>query len=270
MPELPEVEVTRAALEPHVVGNTVAGVEVYDGKLRWPVSPVLAGLLPGQTISSVERRGKYLVLLCPAGGVLIHLGMTGYLRILRGGGELLSHDRVDLVFDDGLVVRLNDSRRFGAVLWGGEDPFTHRLLAELGPEPLDDAFDGAYLFRVSRMRRPAVKQFIMDHRIVAGIGNIYAGESLFHAGILPFTPAGELSRERCYRLVQSIKSVLTSAVATGLAALHLPAAGGKLGYFPISWSVYNRAGQPCRVCSSPILHARSGQRSTYFCPACQQ
>lgn len=270
MPELPEVEVTRAALKPYVAGNTVAGVAVYEGKLRWPVSPELADLLPGQTIRSVERRGKYLVLPCPAGGVLIHLGMTGHLRILHAAGEPGSHDRIDLIFENGVVVRLNDARRFGAVLWGGADPQAHRLLAGLGPEPLSDAFDGEYLYRVSRMRRTAIKQFIMDQGIVAGIGNIYANEALFHAGILPFTPSGGLSRKRCHGLARSIQGVLFSAITIGLAALDPPEANPKLGYFPITWSVYNRAGLPCPVCSAPIRDARSGQRSTYFCPTCQQ
>lgn len=270
MPELPEVEVTRAALEPQVAGKAVAGVAVYGGKLRWPVSPELAERLPGQTVRAVARRGKYLLLLCHSGGVLIHLGMTGHLRILAEAEEPEKHDRVDIVFVDGSVLRLNDARRFGAVLWAGDDPFAHPLIVDMGPEPLSDDFDGPYLYRASRGRKPAVKQFIMDQRIVAGIGNIYASESLFQAGILPSLPAGELGRGHCDRLASSIRSVLSAAVATGLAALELPDRNRRLGYFPISWSVYNRAGLPCPNCSTPVRQIRSGQRSTFYCPSCQR
>lgn len=266
MPELPEVEVTRSALEPHVLGNTVAGVEVYGGKLRWPVSPELAELLPGQTVRALGRRGKYLILLSEAGGALIHLGMTGHLRMLPADAGRGEHDRVDLVFRDGMAVRLNDPRRFGSVLWAGKEPFRHRLLAGLGHEPLSDEFDGRYLHSVTRNRKTAIKQLIMDQCIVAGLGNIYANEALFDSGILPTLPAGELAGVRCDRLAGSIKGVLSSAIAAGLSWLR---PHGKLGYFPMTWSVYNRTGLPCPVCATPIRHIRSGQRSTYFCPVCQ-
>jgi len=270
VPELPEVEVTRACIAPHITGNTVTGVAVHRSRLRWPVSPELVELLPGQTIQSVERRGKYLLLRCPLGGVLIHLGMTGHLRILPSADDPGRHDHVDMSFENGIVLRLNDARCFGSVLWAGSNPAEHKLLAELGPEPLTDSFNGAYLYRRSRGRRLAVKQFIMDHRVVAGVGNIYANEALFHAGILPTTPAGLLDESRSERLAQAIKSELATAIEIGLATLDPAARGGKMGYFPRQWAVYQRAGLPCESCAEPIRHTRSGQRSTYFCPTCQR
>jgi len=270
VPELPEVEITRIAITPYIVGNVVAAVEVRGDRLRWPIPTELAELVPGQIIQWVERRGKYLLLHCPAGAVLIHLGMTGHLRILHDGSDPGKHDHFDLVFGNGIVLRLNDSRRFGAVLWAGPDPFGHKLLSELGPEPLSDNFDGPYLYRRSRMRKLTVKQFIMNHKVVAGIGNIYANEALFHAGILPATPAGQLSESHCEQLAQSIKNVLTVAVNIGLAMLDNSDGMQKLGYFPQQWAVYNRAGLPCPKCEAPIQHRRSGQRSTYYCAACQR
>jgi len=270
VPELPEVEVTRACIAPHITGNTVAGVTVHRSKLRWPVSPELVDLLPGQTIHSVERRGKYLLLHCPLGGVLIHLGMTGQLRILQNADDLGKHDHVELAFENGIVLRLNDARCFGSVLWAGSDPSAHKLLADLGPEPLTDSFNGAYLYRKSRGRKLAVKQFIMDHRVVAGVGNIYANEALFHAGILPTTPAGLLDEDRSEHLAQALKSELATAIEIGLAWLDPAARGGKVGYFPRQWAVYQRAGLPCESCAEPIQHIRSGQRSTFFCTTCQR
>lgn len=270
MPELPEVEVSRVCIAPHVTGNTVAGVAVHRSKLRWTVSPELAALLPGQIIQSVERRGKYLLLRCPLGGVLIHLGMTGHLRILQAADDPGKHDHFDLSFENGIVLRLNDARCFGSVLWAGTDPSAHKLLAELGPEPLTDGFNGAYLYRKSRMRKRAVKQFIMDHRVVAGVGNIYANEALFHAGILPTTPSGQLSDSRCEQLAQAIKNELATAIEIGLAKPDVCAGTEKMGYFPRQWAVYKRAGLPCAVCAAPIQHTRSGQRSTYYCTTCQR
>lgn len=270
MPELPEVEVTRIAIAQHVTGTSVTHVTVRRSRLRWPVSPELTDLLPGQTIQSVERRGKYLLLRCPLGGVLIHLGMTGHLRILRSDDNPGKHDHVDLVFENGTVLRLNDARCFGAVLWAGSDPTAHQLLSGLGPEPLSAGFDGAYLYRRSRRRTLAVKQFIMDHRVVAGVGNIYANEALFHAGILPSTPAGLLCERRSEQLVQALKTVLAAAIECGLAWFDVNAGTQKPVYFPQQWAVYQRAGMPCRACAAPIQQMRSGQRSTFYCAVCQR
>ncbi len=270
MPELPEVEVARLGIARHIAGNSVATVVVHSAHLRWPVSPELENVLPGQTVQSVERRGKYLLLHCQTGSVLLHLGMTGQLRIVSTATSPGKHDHFDIIFRNGVVLRLNDVRRFGSVLWAGAEPYTHVLLAELGPEPLTGAFDGNYLFQMSRGRKIAVKQFIMDHKVVAGIGNIYANEALFHAGIRPATQAGRLSKIRTQALAAAIKDVLTTAISVGGTMLDFRDGNEKLGYFHQELAVYRRAGQPCTVCAAPIQVKRLGQRSIYFCKSCQR
>ena len=270
MPELPEVEVTRVGISGHIGGNTIAKMVAHSGSLRWPISPELSTILPGQTIHSVERRGKYLLLHCQAGGVLIHLGMTGYLRILSTMTVPGKHDHFDLVFNDGVVLRLNDVRRFGSVVWAGPDPQSHKLLADMGPEPLTDDFNGAYLYRRSRGRKITIKQFLMDHKVVAGIGNIYANEALFHSGIRPTTPAGKLSKVRHLGLVAAIKSVLTTSIKVGGTMLDFRDGTEKTGYFHQELAVYRRCGQPCVVCATPIQQNRVGQRSIYYCKSCQR
>lgn len=270
MPELPEVEVTRAGIAPHIVENIVASVSVHTTGLRWPISPELAVLLPGQKIHSVERRGKYLLLHCLAGTMLIHLGMTGYLRILPVGTSPGKHDHFDVIFNNGILLRLNDVRRFGSVVWAGSDPHSHCLLRELGPEPLTEDFDGPYLYKKGRSRKVTVKQFIMDHKMLAGVGNIYANEALFHAGIRPTTPIGRLSNARCVGLVASIKSVLTTSIKVGGTMLDFRDGNERYGYFLQELAVYKRNGEPCRVCATPILVKRLGQRSIYYCKTCQR
>ena len=268
MPELPEVEVTRLGISRHLVGNAVTGVSVHSAKLRALVPPELAGMLTGQRIQSVQRRGKYLILNCTAGSLLVHLGMTGHLRILPGGRAPGPHDHLDILFNSGMILRLNDVRRFGSIHWTASDPLQHRLLAGIGPEPLTDAFSGEYLYQRSRGRKVAVQRFIMDSAVVAGVGNIYAAESLFRCGLLPTTLAGSLSPENCRKLASSIKETLSTSIATG-SSMDFCQEGGKLAYFAQQLFVYDREGKPCRRCGGPIQRGRLGNRSTFFCPACQ-
>ena len=269
MPELPEVEVTCAGITAHISGNTITRSVAHSADLRWPISPELTTVLPGQTVQSVQRRGKYLLLHCHVGSLLIHLGMTGYLKIVSAATTREKHDHFDLDFHDGKVLRLNDVRRFGAVIWTGSEPQTHELLAELGPEPLTEAFDGSYLFHKSRGRKLAVKQFLMDQKVVAGIGNIYANEALFHAGIHPTTAAGSLAENRMRQLAAAIKAVLIASINVGGTMLDFRDGTEKTGYFHQELAVYRRAGEPCTVCATPVQFEKLGQRSIYFCTQCQ-
>lgn len=269
MPELPEVEVTRLGITPHVVGRSVAGVLVHSPKLRAMVPPELAGLLTGQHIDSVERRGKYLIFTCRAGSLLLHLGMTGHLRILPGERTPGPHDHLDILLSSGVILRLNDVRRFGSIHWTTANPLQHKLLSGIGPEPLTEAFTGRYLFERTRGRRVAVQRFIMDASVVAGVGNIYAAESLFRCGLVPTTLVGELGEADCERLVRCIKETLTTSIATGR-SMDFAREEEKLAYFPQQLYVYDRAGQPCRRCGNTIERGRLGTRSTFFCPVCQR
>ena len=271
MPELPEVETTRSGIAPHVEGRVVTEVVLRRRKLRYPVPRTLLADLPGQMVERVERRAKYLLLRCEAGTVLIHLGMSGSLRLVAADVPAEKHDHIDIVFENGQALRLRDPRRFGAVLWLTGDPMEHKLLATLGPEPLSDEFDADYLYQHSRKRKVAVKQFIMDSHTVVGVGNIYASEALFRAGIRPQLAAGRLSRRRCELLVESIKSVLGQAIAEGGTTLRDFVDGeGRPGYFKQQLQVYGRAGEPCRVCAGIIREVRQGQRASFYCPACQR
>ncbi len=270
MPELPEVETTRSGIEPHSVGRKVEEVIVREGRLRWPVPHDLPEHLVGQRIESVERRAKYLLLRTAAGTVLMHLGMSGSLRVIEAGEPPLYHDHIDIRFDDGRALRFNDPRRFGCCLWlaPGE---SHPLLQTLGPEPLSDEFDGELLYRRSRGRRGPVKSFIMDGKVVVGVGNIYANESLFLAGIRPDRAAGRISRARYDALAENIKQVLTSAITQGGTTLRDFVGGdGKPGYFAQQLFVYGRGGQPCKRCGGTLREVRLGQRSTVYCVACQR
>jgi formamidopyrimidine-DNA glycosylase len=270
VPELPEVEVARVGINRQISGKTIVSVLAHSANLRWPISPELATVLPGQTVQSVERRGKYLLLHCQVGGVLIHLGMTGYLRIVSAATAPEKHDHFDVVFHDGIVLRLNDVRRFGSVVWAGSDPQKHKLLAELGPEPLTEEFDGTFLYHKSRRRKISVKQFVMDQKVVAGIGNIYANESLFHAGIRPTLQAGRLTKARSEILVAAIKSVLAASIKVGGTMLDYRDGTEKLGGFHLEFAVYNCNGQPCTFCATPIQLQRVGKRSIYYCKTCQR
>lgn len=270
MPELPEVETTRRGIAPHISGHVVSQVIVYDRRLRWPVPDDLERKMRGATIVSVERRSKYLLLHTGAAALLVHLGMTGSLRIWRDAPPRGRHDHVDIRFDDGTVLRYRDPRRFGAMLWVPMPVLRHPLLAALGPEPFDAAFDAGYLWRATRTRRAAIKLVLMDNAVVTGVGNIYANEALFRAGIRPATPAGRVSRVRLARLVASVRDVLSEAIAKGGTTLRdYVGSDGREGYFRLDHYAYGRGGLPCRVCGAPIRVVRLGQRSSFYCPRCQ-
>lgn len=269
MPELPEVETTRRGIAPYIEGRTLSAVTVRESRLRWPVEERVAALRD-RPIAGLCRRAKYLLLALDGPALGVHLGMSGTLRVVAEGTPLRKHDHVDLHLDSGQVLRFNDPRRFGAVLYL-EPGLTHPLLANLGPEPLGDAFSGAGLHQRSRGRRVSVKSFIMDNATVVGVGNIYAQESLFLAGIHPSRPAGRISLERYQRLEQAIRLVLAQAIEAGGTTLRdFTRADGQPGYFAQQLRVYGRVGQPCRQCAEPLKGGRHGQRSTVFCPRCQR
>jgi formamidopyrimidine-DNA glycosylase len=275
MPELPEVETTRRGIEPHLAGRRIAAVTLRRADLRWPVPPEIGALLPGQRIDSVERRAKYLLIHTAAGSAMLHLGMSGMLRVLPPDAPIGKHDHVDIVLEStaeqrGRVLRFTDPRRFGSLLW---QPFgeVHPLLAALGPEPLTDAFDGDTLWRGSRGRSAAVKLFLMDNANVVGVGNIYASEALFAAGIDPRRAAGKVSRGRYASLAAEVKRILAWAIERGGTTLRdFLNPDGAPGYFFRELNVYGRAGEPCKVCGTPIKQAVLGQRSTFWCPSCQK
>ncbi len=271
MPELPEVETVRCGIAPHLIGQTIAHVVVRQPRLRWPVPEDLAVQLPGQTIQRVERRAKYLLLRAEAGTAIFHLGMTGRLRILPIATPLQKHDHVDLALANGQCLRFNDSRRFGSLMWTTEAPEQHVLLAALGPEPLGDSFSGAHLHQRARGRILAVKPFIMDHHIVVGVGNIYASESLFAAGIHPLRPAGQVTLIEYERLAAAIRDILSEAIRQGGTTLRdFVGVGGEPGYFRQALRVYDRRSLSCTVCGESVQHCRVGQRATYFCQRCQR
>ena len=270
MPELPEVETTRRGLVPHVAGAHVARLCVYDARLRWPVPCDLAAKVAGRRVDAVERRGKYLLFRFGGDALIAHLGMTGSLVAHAHAPPLRKHDHADLVLDSGVTVRFHDPRRFGALLWqpAGE---THPLLAGLGPEPFDDAFDAAYLARVLRGRRASIKTLLMDSCVVVGVGNIYAAEALFRAGVRPTTAAGRVTRPRLARLVASVREVLAAAIGQGGTTLRdYVGTDGSVGRFQHETCVYGREGLPCRVCGTTIRGVRLGQRASAYCPACQR
>lgn len=270
MPELPEVEITRRGLEPHLAGQRIASVAIRNAALRHPIPDSLERILPGQTIRGVSRRGKYLLIECSRGWLILHLGMSGSLRVLPAGTAPEKHDHFDLMLENGCCMRLRDPRRFGAVLWTESDVLRHPLLAQLGIEPLAPEFDGDWLYRHIRGRRASIKQALMDSHLVAGIGNIYANESLSRAGINPQIPAGRLGPHRCAKLAEAVRETLQAAIAAGGSSLRdFVDSSGKPGYFQQQYLVYGRAGQPCRRCSTPIRQLRQGQRSTFYCPRCQ-
>jgi formamidopyrimidine-DNA glycosylase len=269
MPELPEVETTRRGIEPLVRGKTILAMHVREPRLRWPVAPRIASETCGQTIQSVGRRGKYLLLNLDRGSLMIHLGMSGSLRHVPIEHPMRPHDHVEWQLGDGGGLRFNDPRRFGSVHFALA-PLEHELLRSLGPEPLDDDFAPSYLHRLSRARRVAIKQHIMNARTVVGLGNIYANEALFRAGIHPFRAAGRIAENRIANLVEAIRTVLSEAIEHGGTTLRDFVGGdGKPGYFKQSLSVYDRAGEPCKHCGETIRLRKLGQRATYYCPSCQ-
>lgn len=270
MPELPEVETTKRGIAPFVTERTVTRVLLRRKDLRWPIPRALTTKLPGQRIDTVERRAKYLLLHTEAGSALLHLGMSGSLRIVDPALPPRAHDHYDLVLDSGKALRFNDPRRFGCLLWQkpGE---VHPLLRDLGPEPLGDAFDGDWLFTLSRGRSAAVKSFLMGQSVVVGVGNIYASEVLFAAGVHPKRAAGAVSRARYARIAAEIRRILDYAITRGGTTLRdFIAPDGAPGYFEQELMAYGRADEPCKACGTPIRAEVIGQRMTYWCPRCQR
>jgi formamidopyrimidine-DNA glycosylase len=269
MPELPEVEVTRRGLAPHLTGRVISGVAVRDARLRWPIPrDVLA--LAGRTVKTIRRRGKYLLVDCGDGHLILHLGMSGSLRVLPPGTPAEKHDHFDLVLGDRLL-RLRDPRRFGAVLWTSDAVAAHPLLVHLGIEPLSPSLNSTRLYALTRAHRTAIKQFLMDGRRVVGVGNIYASEALFRAGIHPRKSARRLSPKDCERLTKAIKVTLRAAIRAGGSTLRdFVGADGAAGYFQQRYWVYDRAGKKCRRCGKLVRKVLQGQRSTYYCPTCQR
>ncbi|MEF9384412.1 bifunctional DNA-formamidopyrimidine glycosylase/DNA-(apurinic or apyrimidinic site) lyase [Ralstonia solanacearum species complex bacterium KE056] len=288
MPELPEVEVTRLGLVPHLTGRRIVRAVVRHHGLRWPVDPALPELLGGRTVARVLRRGKYLLIECVpdithgpqagAGWLLVHLGMTGTLRVLETPAAPGTHDHLDIELADAagrpITLRYRDPRRFGAVLWHDGDEAAlsaHPLLRNLGIEPFDARFDGNWMHARTRGRSAAIKTVLLAGDIVVGVGNIYCSESLFRAGIRPTTAAGRISRPRYAALAEAIRATLADAIARGGSTLRdFVGSDGQSGYFQLDALVYDRAGLPCRVCGTPIRQIVQGQRSTFYCPACQR
>lgn len=274
MPELPEVETTRRGIAPLMTGRALKRLVIHESRLRWPIPAGLDVLLAERTVVACERRGKYLLLRFEHGTQIIHLGMSGSLRRVPPGEFLRKHDHVEWIFEDA-VFRLHDPRRFGAVLWhpGDAGPLLeHPLLAKLGIEPFDPRFNGEWLHRHFQGRAMAVKQALLAGDAVVGVGNIYASESLFRARIHPATPAGRLSRARCDRLAQAVLQTLSDALTSGGSTLrdYVNSDSEPGAYFDIHAAVYERAGQPCKVCGTLIRRIVQGQRATYYCPRCQR
>ncbi|MGZ8224341.1 MAG: bifunctional DNA-formamidopyrimidine glycosylase/DNA-(apurinic or apyrimidinic site) lyase [Methylobacter sp.] len=271
MPELPEVETTRRGIAPYIEGQIIKQVIIRQPKLRWPVPEILSQTLTGVSIQSVSRRAKYLLFNTSKGTLLLHLGMSGSLRIMSPAQTVGKHDHIDFIFEDDTVLRFNDPRRFGAVLWTTAPASDHQLLKDLGPEPLLADFDGDLLYSLSRHRKMPVKSFIMDSHIVVGVGNIYANEALFMAGIQPSRQAGRISLLRYQKLADSIRIILQHAIRQGGTTLrNFVNESGKPGYFKQQLSVYGRAGLPCIHCQQPLTETRLANRSTVFCSDCQR
>ena len=270
MPELPEVETTCRGISPHINNNIITDVIVRNRNLRWPIPTGLKTKLKDQKIISVTRRAKYLLVKTEVGTLIIHLGMSGSLRILPKAAAVEKHDHFEIQFKSGICLRLKDPRRFGSVLWTKKDPLKHKLLINLGPEPLDEEFNATLLFDKSRKRKTTIKQFIMDAKIVVGVGNIYASEALFLSSIHPKRLAGKLSKAQSLSLTKAIKKILKQAIKQGGTTLKdFTSSDGKPGYFSQKLKVYNRAEESCLTCKKPIKQITLGQRSTFYCPNCQ-
>ena len=271
MPELPEVETTRRGISPHIEDNIITKVVVRNRSLRWPIPTGLNNKLSQQKITSVTRRAKYLLINTNIGTLIIHLGMSGSLRILSSNEAVEKHDHFELQFKDGLCLRLRDPRRFGCVLWTKDAPQDHKLLINLGPEPLDKDFNSELLFNKSRKRKTTIKQFIMDAKIVVGVGNIYASEALFLAGISPKRLAGKITKANSRELTDAIKKILKQAIKQGGTTLKdFRSSDGKPGYFQQKLKVYDRKGEACVTCKKPVKQIKLGQRSTFYCNQCQK
>lgn len=271
MPELPEVETTRKGIQPKVEGQTIQKIIIRNGKLRWPVDTSLTEKLPGLVILSIKRRAKYLLLETNQGHLIIHLGMSGNLRVLPQQEPAIKHDHIDLLLGNGFLLRYHDPRRFGSWLWTEAPIQAHTLLKSLGPEPLTDAFNAEYLFQKLQGRKTAIKTFMMNNHIVVGVGNIYANESLFLSGIHPSRPAQSLTTTETTKLVANIKTVLSAAIEQGGTTLKdFLTPDGKPGYFEQKLNVYGRENAPCLRCHASIEKVVLNQRAAYFCSNCQK
>ncbi len=272
MPELPEVETTRRGIEPHAVGRRIVRLAVHEPRLRWPVARDMARQVAGQRIRATTRRAKYLLFELDAGTLLLHLGMSGSLRVLPASTARRAHDHVDLVLDSGQALRFNDPRRFGSLHYTEHPVHEHPLLARLAPEPFDRAFSADYLHALMRRRRVAIKQLLMNSHLVVGVGNIYANEALFRARIRPQRQARSLSRADAARLVRAVRAVLQArrSVSAARRLRDYVGADGSAGYFRQKLFVYERAKKPCRRCRTAVRHLNQGQRSSYYCPLCQK
>ncbi len=270
MPELPEVEVCRLGITPHIIGHKVSKVVVRNARLRWPIPQEVQQLI-GQEVLAVDRRAKYLLIRFATGTLLLHLGMSGTIRVIEASTAVTKHDHFDLAFTHGKVLRLNDPRRFGAVLWLAQDQDEQGLLTKLGPEPLSDEFCHGYLFAKAKKKKLAIKTFLMNNHVVVGVGNIYANEALFQAGIMPTAKAGDITKQGYDRLTDIIKQVLSAAISQGGTTLKdFTQADGRPGYFAQSLYVYGRAGQSCLNCKDTLLEIRQSNRSSVYCPTCQK
>lgn len=270
MPELPEVETSCRGIAPHVKNTKIASVVIRQAQLRWSVPPALSTNATNAKIQDIARRGKYILITTNQGTIIIHLGMSGNLRILPADTPILKHDHVDIVLNTGKCLRFNDPRRFGCILWTTDDPLQHKLLTKLGVEPLTDCFTADYLFKQSRNKKIAIKQLIMNSHVVVGVGNIYACEALFAAGILPTTAAGKISKARYIKLVSAIKDILARAIDIGGTTLRdFLNSEGKPGYFKQQLNVYGRAGLACKRCQGELREIKLNNRSTVYCSHCQ-
>jgi len=270
LPELPEVETTKRGIAPHITGKTLRRTIIRNSQLRWPV-PAAIHQIEGQTLLTVDRRGKYLLLRFASGTAIWHLGMSGSLRLVTADLPPGKHDHVDWIFDDGTTLRFNDPRRFGALLWTDENPETHFLLSHLGPEPLGAEFSGEYIFEKTRKSRLGIKLWLMNAQNVVGVGNIYANESLFASGVHPLKQANLLSGAKCDRLAEEVKKILSYAIRRGGTTLRDFVGGdGKPGYFAQELNVYGRGGEPCKNCGKALTEKRVGQRTTVYCTVCQK
>lgn len=270
MPELPEVETTLRGIKPHIHHQTIKSTIIRHPRLRWPVPINLAHHLEGQRLNNIHRRGKYLLFHFDTGTMILHLGMSGRLRILLKEVPPQKHDHVDIIFSHNICLRFTDPRRFGAILFTTDDPEQHPLLKHIGPEPLSDSFNGNHLWEMAVGKKTAVKNYIMDSHIVAGVGNIYATEALFTAGVRPGKAAGKVSNHQYQQLATAIKAILRHAIQKGGTTLKdFAQSDGKPGYFSIELQAYGRAGEPCPRCHKPFKSTQIGQRTTVYCSSCQ-
>ncbi len=270
MPELPEVETTRRGIKPFIIGPVINRVDIRQAQLRWPIPEILKRCLPGQRFSSIDRRGKYILMHTKVGSVISHLGMSGSLRIVNIETQPRKHDHFDIVFENNQCLRFHDPRRFGCMLWTTASAFKHPLIKNLGIEPMSSEFDGHYLYRQATGRSIAIKNLLMDSRIVVGIGNIYANEALFRAGINPKRAAGRIAKTRLEILAKAATEILSDAISQGGTTLRdFVNEAGRPGYFQQTLNVYGRRGEPCPKCTAPLRYDRVGQRSTFYCRRCQ-